>query len=654
MTEGFDRLFSPLTVGRSSLKNRVVLTPHAHVVSSLWGTDEEARGHIAYWKARTDAAWIDGVSAHVRNRVPPGFEPSGIGAQTPGHFRAPFFMDRVGELAETVHADGTILTVQMILQGGMPHGPSAGLSGPTTHLVAHPMTYTDIGYFVEEYAFSAARAVAAGADGVELHLNHDDMLEWFVSPLTNRRTDEFGGSVAGRLEFPRRVIEAIRAAIGPEPLVGIRFTLREDEPGGYGAEDGAHLVGELERLTAIDYVSVTWGTPWGNPSYIQAQQHPPAPGAPFTGPLRAATQVPIIYTGRVNSPEVAEQILADGHADLVGMARAILADPELLAKARDGRADEIRPCVAGNECINRRVVENLPFSCAVNPVAAREHHPAPVMTADPRRILVIGGGPAGLEVAARTAARGHDVELWERRPALGGQLAIAAHAPGHEDYRRYLRWHADEARRHGVRLRTEHTADAEGVLAYGADTVVIATGATPRRPSLPGSDLPGIVPSTAVLDGSAALPDGPVLVVAEDDHLPPLAVADHLANVLGHDVTLLVSTSGPAPLLSRYSLGSALARLDEGGVRLITDSSAAAVDAAPDGLRVTGRHVYSGRERTLGTFATVVLSCGAVPRVDLADALDGHHPDVHVLGDAFAPRRLVWATRQAYDLALTL
>ncbi|WP_201791382.1 FAD-dependent oxidoreductase [Aeromicrobium sp. PE09-221] len=654
MTEVFARLFSPLTVGRTRLKNRVVLTPHAHVVSSLWGTEDDARGHIAYWRARTDAAWIDGVSAHVRNRVPPGFEPSGIGAQIPGHFRTPFFMDRVGELAETVHADGTILTVQMILQGGMPHGPSAGLSGPTTHLVSHPMTPADIGYFVEEYAFSASQAIAAGADGVELHLNHDDMLEWFISPLTNHRTDEFGGSMAGRLEFPRRIIDAIRAAIGPKPLVGIRFTLREDEPGGYQEEHGAHLVSELERLTAIDYVSVTWGSPWGNPSYIQAQQHPPAPGAVFTGALRAATRLPIVYTGRVNSPQVAERVLADGHADLVGMARAILADPELLSKAREGRANEIRPCVAGNECINRRVVENLPFSCAVNPVAAREHHPLPSPAASPRRILVVGGGPAGLEVAARAAGRGHDVELWESNPHLGGQLAVAARAPGHEDYRRYLRWHADEARRRGVRIHTERAGEPDGVLAYGADTVVIATGATPRRPTVPGFDLPGVVLSTDVLEGTATLPDGPVLVVAEDDHLPPLAVADHLANVLGHDATLVVSTSGPAPLLSRYSLGSALARLDEGGVRLLSDRAVTGVESTPEGLQVIGRHVYSGRERSLGTFAAVVLSCGAVPRTGLASALEGRHPDVHVLGDAFAPRRLVWATRQAYDLALML
>lgn len=649
MTEALEHLFSPIALGSRELKNRVVLTPHAHVVSSLWASEEEAAGHIAYWKARTDAAWVDGVSAHVRNRIVPGFDPTGVGAQVNGHFRAPFFHDRVSALAETLHAAGTVLTVQMILQGGMPGAPSAVLSGPTEHQVPHPLTPGDIDYFIDEYAFSAAQAVAAGADGIELHLNHDDILEWFVSPLTNRRTDAFGGDADRRLEFPRRILRAIRAEVGADALVGIRFSLREDEPGGYDVAAGAQIAKMLADSTAIDWVSTTAGTPWGNPSYVQAQHHGAAEWAPLTAAIRAAVDVPVVYTGRVTTPEVADRLIADGHADIVGFARAVLADAEMLSKARSGRHDEIRPCVAGNECLSRRIVENTPFSCAVNPVAGREARPVAAPPTAPKRILVVGGGPAGMEAAAQLAERGHDVELWEATDRLGGQLRSAARAPGFEDYRRYLEWQERRIEASPVRLHLNRRADAAD--ATGFDTVLVATGASPRIPEIAGVTLPGVVTAQDVLDGIVDVPMGRILVIAEDDHLPPLSVADHLSTGGGRAVTAVFGTARPAPLVSRYSLGSILGRLDAAGVELLCSLAVSRIERVGDGLAVRARNVYSQRERELGVFDGIVLSCSAVPETALAEQLTGAHPDVHVLGDAFAPRRLVWATRQAYDLA---
>lgn len=654
MTGALEHLFSPIRLGSRELKNRVVLTPHAHVVSSLWASEAEAAGHIAYWKARSDAAWVDGVSAHVRNRLVPGFDPTGVGAQIHGHFRAPFFHDRVSALAETLHAAGTVLTVQMILQGGMPGGPSPVLSGPTDHQVPHPLTRGDIDYFVDEYAYSAGRAVAAGADGVELHLNHDDILEWFVSPLTNRRTDTFGGDAERRLEFPRRILAAIRAEVGPDALVGIRFNLREDEPGGYGIEEGARLAKMLVDSSNIDWVSATAGTPWGNPSYVQAQHHGPAEWAPLTAALKAAVDVPVVYTGRVTTPEVADRIIADGHADIVGFARAILADADMLAKARDGRHDSIRPCVAGNECLSRRIVENTAFSCAVNPVAGREALPLTPAPVAAKRVLVVGGGPAGMEAAAQLSERGHDVELWEASEHLGGQLRSAARAPGFEDYRRYLSWQERRLTDSTVRLHRSRRATVDAVTSGAFDTVLVATGATPRIPEIAGIHLPGVVTAKDVLDDVAQVPSGRILVIAEDDHLPPLSIADHLSVDGDRDITVVFGTARPAPLVSRYSLGSILGRLDAAGVELKSDLVVSEIVQVDGGLAVTARHVYSQRTRDLGVFAGVVLSCSAVPVTALAEDLEGRHPDVHVLGDAFAPRRLVWATRQAYDLAHTI
>lgn len=650
----FSHLFRPLEVGPLTVKNRVMLPPHAHVVSSLWGSDQEADRHIGYWADRTSAGWVDGVSAHVRNSLVPGFEPTGVGAQYDGHFRQPYFLDRVGRLADVLHADDTILTVQMILQGGMPHGASSELSGPVVNQVPHALTREEIDWFVAEYAHGATQIALAGADGAELHLNHDDMLEYFLSPLTNRREDEYGGSLENRLRFPLRILSELRRALGPDRIVGVRLNLREEEPGGYGVEGpggAVEIARALEASGLVDYLSCAIGSPWGNPSYIQSQHHRPAQWSDLAGAVRSAVSIPVGYTGRVTGPAVAEALLAAGHADFVGMARAMIADGKLLVKAEEGRSDDIRPCVGGNECISRRIVDGTPFSCAVNPEAGKEaddaHHP----TETPRSILVVGGGPAGMEVAGIAAERGHHVTLWEREATLGGQIRIAAQAPRHDDYVSYLAWQERRLASAGVTVETGRHATADEIVAFEADQVVVATGARPRVPSVPGVDLPHVHTSVAVLRGEVGVAElgEHVVVVAQDDHLPPLSVADFLAT-RGHRVTLVHGTAGPAPLVSRYLLGSILARLDEGGVLLRGSEQPARIDVG----QLTLRHVYSGREQVLTGVDSVVLACGAVPNSSLVDDLRLREVGAHVLGDAYAPRRMVFATKQARELALTL
>ncbi len=643
----YQHLFTPLEVGPMTVRNRVMLPPHGHVVSSLWGSEDEARRHIQYWQGRTDAGWVDGVSAHVRNNLAPGFEPTGVGAVVGGHVREGWFVDRVGRLTQALHAEDTRLTVQLIMQGGMPNAPSPVLSGPVINQVPHPLHRDEIDWFVEEYRFGAARIAETGADGAELHLNHDDLMEWFVSPLTNRREDEYGGSLENRLRFPLRVLAALRDELGPDRVLGVRLNLREEEPGGYGIDGAVEIARALESSGLLDYLSCAIGSPWGNPSYIQPHQHQPAEWSHLAGRVREAVKLPVVYSGRVNSPRVAEEVLASGHADLVGMARAHIADGRLLSKAQQGREDEIRPCVGGNECISRRLLEPVTFSCAVNPSAGREDDGVLSPSDSPGSVLVVGGGPAGMEAAALAAERGHRVTLVEATDTLGGQLRDAALAPTHEDYATYLLWQERRLARLGVTVRTGTRMSADDVAALvaaqDADRVVVATGGRPRWPGINGQDLPHVHQSVDVLRGGVEL-DEEVLVVAQDDHLPPLAVADHLAG-LGHRVTLVHGTTAPAPLLSRYIIGSALGRLDEGGVVLRGHEQVMGIEPGV----VTVRNIYSHRTHALRA-DSVVLSCGAEPVTDLIDQLRARGLAHQVIGDAFAPRRLVWATRQAYEL----
>jgi NADPH-dependent 2,4-dienoyl-CoA reductase/sulfur reductase-like enzyme len=355
----------------------------------------------------------------------------------------------------------------------------------------------------------------------------------------------------------------------------------------------------------------------------------------------------VVFVGRVTSVATAERVLADGYADLVGFARAAIADPELVVKSADGRLTDVRPCIGIQECIDRRVVEGLPFACGVNPHAGREDEGRPSPAAVPRSVLVIGGGPAGTEFAGQMAERGHRVQLWEREPELGGQLAVAARLRMNRNFRRWIDWQERRLARVGVDLRLDREATSDDVLGADADVVAVATGAGPRRSEVPGADREFVLSAAEAVTEPGRL-GRRIVVISEDDRLAPLAIADQLAGD-GHEVTVVHQTLAPSPLVGKYTIGAVLARLDVAGVTMVPATRLVAID---DGT-LTLAHCFSGRRWTVEGVDSVVLACGAVPADDLFHELRSHHPAVHLLGDAFAPRRMVFATRQAYELART-
>ncbi len=643
----FPTLLSPITVGTMPLRNRVMMPPHTAPLGPLWGTDEQAAQNIAYIRRRCEAgvAWIVNITGHIDNLFVPGFTPVGIGARTSGYFRLPHFHDRVQAYTEAIHAAGSFTTVQLVSQGGLPNAPSATLSSPVLNAVPHVLDRDEIQWYVQEFGWSAHAAQRAGADGIDLHLNHDDLMEWFVSPLVNTRDDEYGGSLDNRLRFVREILRDIRERCGSDFTVGVRLNMFEEAPGGYDLEEGIEIARRLEATGMVDYLSLVAGSNWGNPSYIQTHVYPPAAWAELSGEFVKAVDLPIAYAGRVTTPEVAEQVLAAGQAHVVGVARALLADPDWVAKAAAGRSGEIRPCTGCDDCISSVIVERTAFACAINPHAGTESTvdwPVPATTA--RDVLVVGGGPAGLEVAALAAERGHRVRLWEASDRLGGLLRTASAAPTFDGFGTFLDWQERRVRSLGVDVRLRMRVEVDDVLAEAPDILVVATGTAPRRPGVPGDDLPFVHDVRHVLDGSAPV-TGRVVVVAQDDHVAPLAVADHLAG-LGHAVTIVYATLGPAPLLSRYAIGGFLARLETLGVRIRTSEQVARIDPG----EVSTRRVYSQRPGDPIPADTVVLACGGVPQGDLAVRLRGRVPAVHVVGDAFAPRRQIYATREAYAL----
>lgn len=634
----YPHVFSPIEIGTMKLDHRIVVPTHSGFFPP------------SYWMAQLDggAQWIGGSSAFVGEGLIPGFEPHGVGASSMSILRIPEMAAMYGYLIEAAHARNGYMTVQLVAGGGSV-GPSLASSSYTDNRITHVLTPDAIEALVREYGESAAMAADIGADVVELNAAHDCVPQWFLSPRTNRRSDGYGGSRDGRLRLVREIIASIRGHLTRPTTVGIRLIMDEMIEGGYTLEDCAWYVSALTADGGLDYISLDVGNSWGSPSYLPEREHEVAQWAPLCGRVKAETDLPVIYTGRVLTPEAAESVIAGGHADLVGVVRAMIADPEFVNKARAGRATAIRPCVGGNDCIHRGLA-NVPFACTSNPAAGRDETTAAPLApvTEPRRILVVGGGPAGLEVAGIAAQRGHRVELWERGDRLGGQLAIAARGSAHTAFSDWIDWQQRRLADLGVEVALNRTATADDVVAAGADAVVVATGVTPRRPDVAGIDLPFVVEGTDVLRGTASVGKRVALIV-QDDYIAPWTIALHIAS-LGADVTAFYQTPQPAPLVGRYTIGGLFDRVDSAGIEM------------RGMLRLTGiaerelrfAHVYSHRPVAFDGFDTVVLACGGDPNDGLYHELEGRVPVRHLLGDAWAPRKMLDATHEAIELAAVL
>jgi 2,4-dienoyl-CoA reductase-like NADH-dependent reductase (Old Yellow Enzyme family)/thioredoxin reductase len=646
-----DLLFQPLQVGSMALRNRIMLPPHGAAVGNLWGSLDDARVNVGYWasRARDGAGWIDGITGFIDNSLlVPGFVPTGLGAVRHGVFRAPFFKERAGMYGDAIHAAGACATSQLVMQGGMPHSPSGKIANYTNNQVSHALTADEIRWFVDEYAFSARQVKEAGLDGVELHANHEDLLELFLSPATNLRHDEYGGDFERRLRFIRDILSAIRAEVGSAFTVGIRLNMDELFEGGYDADGGLAIARALEATGHLDYIHGVIGNSWGAPSYLQPHNYGIAQWSGIAGRFKAALNLPFVYTGRVTTIEAGAKIIADGEADVVGMARANFADPNIVSKAKAGRTDDIRPCIGCNDCLHARSVEGMPFGCAVNPRTGRETEPELGQAAVKKRVLVVGGGPAGLELAALLAERGHAVTLWERGAALGGQMRIAGAVPENRAFIDFLNFQRRRLDRLGVEVVLGKDATVENVAAFGVDTVALATGATARRPDVAGAHLPFVVDGRDVITGAVTVGER-VAVIAAEDHMQPLVVASFLVDQ-GKQVQLIYQTPAIAPLVGKYSIGSPLAKISARGARVRVMERVVAIEQG----KLHTRNVYSGAESEVVDFDNVVLACGGVAESGLYDALRGTVEHLHILGDAYAPRRIWFATRQAYELAATI
>ena len=489
----YEHLLSPLEVSGVTLKNRVMMG------SMHTGFEDKAKDFpqlARYFAARAEG----GVALMVTG----GFAPNITGQLGPmgSMLTAKRQLGRHKLVTDAVHEHDGRIVMQILHAGRYGYTPwsksASNKKSPITPFGTRAMSTKDVEKTIRDYANSARLAKEAGYDGVEIMGSEGYLINQFLAARTNDRTDRFGGSAEKRMTLPREIARAVRDAAGDDFLVLYRISVADLVDNSQTFEEIATLAQHLQGDVSMFNSGIGWHEA-RIPTIVTSV--PRAAFAWATGKLRAEVDIPVIASNRINTPEVGEQIIADGLADMVSMARPLLADPDFVKKAQAGRADLINTCIACNQACLDHTFSGKKVSCLVNPQAGREGELVLLPVPKPRakRVAVVGAGPAGLAAATNLAERGHDVTLFEARDHLGGQFRLAMNIPGKEEFAETLRYFMTRLDELKVDVRLSTRADAETLDGY--DHVVLATGVTPRRPAIEGIDHAKVVMYDELLRG---------------------------------------------------------------------------------------------------------------------------------------------------------
>jgi 2,4-dienoyl-CoA reductase-like NADH-dependent reductase (Old Yellow Enzyme family)/thioredoxin reductase len=508
----FEHLFAPLRVGQMTVKNRIVMAPMERNYANPDGT-VSARSKAHYTAcARGGVGWIDVESTFV--------DPKGRGRTHQLGIHEDRCIPGFKELTDIAHSYGARISLEVhhagrntsrAISGFQPVAPSPLPCMEAGGDIPHELSAEEIEEIIGRYGQAARRAREAGFDAVELHSAHGYLPLAFLSPYTNRRADEYGGSFENRLRFPLRVIRAIRENVGADLTVGCRFSADQFIDGGLTIDDTAQYARRLEQA-GVDYLHVSAGIYESFEVIIPPMDAPNGFLLPLASAIKRAVSIPVIAVSRINDPVFAEKVLADGQADLVAFGRAFLTDPEFPNKARAGRADDIVKCIGCNQGCVARIAIQQDVTCLVNPVTGREVEfeirPAKI----PKKVLVVGGGPAGMEAARVSAARGHHVSLYEQNSDLGSLVRLLAKAPHQEDWSDLVRSASRQLSQAGVSIQLNTKVDEDLIRLVAPDVLIVAAGAVIQPEDIPGAGRVAVTDIVSVLDGRAVTGNHVVVV----------------------------------------------------------------------------------------------------------------------------------------------
>ena len=646
-------LFSPLKIGSVVVPNRIHFAAH---MTNFGEEQKISQRHIYYYRERakggcgliTTEELTVHPSDHAYERLVDAFNPEVI----PG-FR---------ELTKTIHEYDTKIFAQLNHNGMQADGSISRLPvwGPSPgsdrifRETCKEMEIEDIRECIDYFALSAGHAVEGGFDGIELQLGHSSLIRQFLSPATNFRKDGYGGDFENRMRFCLEVVDAVRQVVGKDFTLGVRLNADEMHPrGGLTLEDSKEIAARLESTGQVDFMDLSIGT-FHNLYLVEGSMHTPlAYTVPLAAGIRSVIKMPVFCTNRINDPHLAEKILEDGDADMIGMVRALICDPELPNKGLEGRTDDIRHCIACNQgCIGRMGL-GYRLGCIQNPAVGEEKdlgtgtlHPCET----PKKVVVVGAGPAGLEAARVAALRKHRVVVFEKEDEVGGQNLVAGLAAGRQEITGVTRWLAGQVNKLDMDIRLGVEADEERVLEEKPDAVVVATGSVPKGNPFPGDyDFPQVVNTRQVLKGEVETGQR-VLLIDLDGHHQATGTAEFLAE-LGktvHMITPALFVGGQLGPLQDLHL--ARQRLEKKKVTFTPDIAVLEIQ----GTLAKGLNVYSNEMIDFDGYDTLVLATGNESLDRLYFALKGKIKELYRIGDCVAPRKTDMAIMEGHRVGRLL
>jgi 2,4-dienoyl-CoA reductase-like NADH-dependent reductase (Old Yellow Enzyme family)/thioredoxin reductase len=637
----YPRLFSEITLHTLTLKNRVVMPPMCTNYATIGGAVTDRLIDYYTARARGGVGLINVEFAYVH--------PAG---KVFDHMLGIYddkLIPGLKRLCDSVHRGGARIIIQIAHGGRRGHSDITGLTTVAPSAIPRlngetpkELSREEIEDLLQAFILAARRAKKAGFDGVMIHMAHGYLLQQFLSPFSNARTDRYGGDLEGRSRFPLEIVRGVRREVGDDYPLTCRICGDEFLKGGFDLSQSIRLAKMLEA-NGVNAIEVSAGTHETGQFITAPPNFPMGFLSPLSEAVKKEVSIPVGVVGRIHTPEVAEELLRQGKADLVAVGRGLIADPDWAKKAREGRPETICPCISCNQGCSDRMYFQQDISCTVNPSVGREGT-FPVQPArKKKKVLILGGGPAGLEAARVAAIRGHEVHLYEKERELGGQLNIASVPPAKQEIQKFKEFLVREIRRLPVKVMPRRL-DAAAFKKMAPDWVVVAVGGKPREMEGPGFQDPKVISAWDVLSRKR---DAGKRVVIIGGGQVGLETAHFLLEE-EKEITVLEMLKRAGQDMSPRARKMTLEKLIQGGVEILTESKAVSLEKGEVVFERAGL-----RERFRGA-DSIVIAVGTVSRDQGIPRLGKARIPVRRIGDASAPRKLFDAVQEGFNTGIEI